>query len=756
MGNEIILKRTLDEYFNKGMEAYSKGQLSIARRNLINAEIQLLKLSSTSSKELAKQRRKRAEEIDQLVIKIEEKMRELKQVSDQGNYSDNPFSKANTKATDGLQFPAVPEVSLDEALKNLYLLEGLQRVKQQVSDLVDRMRFDSLRRKEGLPVPELSMHMVFVGNPGTGKTTVARIIAQIYKALGVLSKGGFVEVDSSDLVAGYIGQTALKTRAVIEKAMGGVLFIDEAYTLVHENKNNDFGQEAIDTLNKVMEDNRSDLCVIVAGYEDKMKAFIESNKGLESRFRKFIYFDDYSGQELCNIFDQICRSNGDKLTEDALCTVHLYLIDKSKNKFTANARSVRNLFEDICEIRSRRVAKIETPTFEELATITIDDIPIEIKDALSHASDDAIEQINKSSEPSIDFLQQDANPVTADDYVDNGINSDNQMVLTEDNSGQTDLLFKYSEELHGYDSELSPEKQLLEYKQQNGKTLFKWDDIPTVSFADISGLEDVKERVNRKVLLPLKEPHIFDGYELKNGGGLFLYGPPGTGKTMIASAIAHEVDAKFCSIKPSDILKTGVGNTEKAIATLFAEARRFEKAVICFDEFDSLAMKDTKSSISRQIRSELLAQIQGVEAYKEQDKSHLMFLIAITNKPWNVDSAFLRPGRFGEKVYVGLPDNKARYGIIRNRIEKLLSKGLVTIDEDFDISFIVENTNGFNCSDVSNLLDRIEEVSVLNYKETGKKTINHSCVLEALKTVHSSVQLEDVDKLQEWMQENDK
>ena len=133
-----------------------------------------------------------------------------------------------------------------------------------------------------------------------------------------------------------------------------------------------------------------------------------------------------------------------------------------------------------------------------------------------------------------------------------------------------------------------------------------------------------------------------------------------------------------------------------------------------------------------------------------------MFLIAITNKPWNVDSAFLRPGRFGEKVYVGLPDNKARYGIIRNRIEKLLSKGLVTIDEDFDISFIVENTNGFNCSDVSNLLDRIEEVSVLNYKETGKKTINHSCVLEALKTVHSSVQLEDVDKLQEWMQENDK
>ena len=153
MGNEIILKRTLDEYFNKGMEAYSKGQLSIARRNLINAEIQLLKLSSTSSKELAKQRRKRAEEIDQLVIKIEEKMRELKQVSDQGNYSDNPFSKSNTKATDGLQFPAVPEVSLDEALKNLYLLEGLQRVKQQVSDLVDRMRFDSLRRKEGLPVP---------------------------------------------------------------------------------------------------------------------------------------------------------------------------------------------------------------------------------------------------------------------------------------------------------------------------------------------------------------------------------------------------------------------------------------------------------------------------------------------------------------------------------------------------------------------------------------------------------------------------
>ena len=283
---------------------------------------------------------------------------------------------------------------------------------------------------------------------------------------------------------------------------------------------------------------------------------------------------------------------------------------------------------------------------------------------------------------------------------------------------------------------------------------FNWDNLPEVGFDDIAGLEEVKEAVRVKVLLPLKNPEVFEGYERKSGGGLCLYGPPGTGKTMIAAAIAREIGAKFCSVKPSDLLQTGIGNTEKAIKALFAEARSFPCAVIYFDEMDSIAPKDTKAQHAKQLRSEFLAQLQGVDSYSK-DKGNILFLVSATNKPWAIDSAFLRPGRFGTRVYVGLPDAPARRYIIEKRFEKIQKAGKVTVSADIDIAKAVEATNGFNCSDISNLLDKIVENSAIRSLETGEKIIMPADVEKALEEIHSTVQADDIVKLKEWKGEND-
>lgn len=299
----------------------------------------------------------------------------------------------------------------------------------------------------------------------------------------------------------------------------------------------------------------------------------------------------------------------------------------------------------------------------------------------------------------------------------------------------------------------SPEDELLG-GAEGGDSGFIWDNIPTIGFDDIAGLEEVKEVVQIKVLLPLKNPEAFSGYEKKNGGGLCLYGPPGTGKTMIAAAIAKEIGAKFCSVKPSDLLQQGAGNTEKAVRTLFQQARKFPCAVIYFDEMDSISPKNTRSQYAKQLRSEFLAQLQGIESYGK-DTGNLLFLVCATNKPWDIDSAFLRPGRFGTKVYVGLPDEKAREYMVRKRIGKIRDKGIVSIGDDLDIPNVVEKTSGFNCSDITNLLDRIEELSIIRGIRTGEKYINNGDFDAALEDIHSSVQTEDLIKLKEWRSEND-
>ena len=267
--------------------------------------------------------------------------------------------------------------SVDDLLNELNGLIGLDKVKEDVNSLINVVRVNQIRKDKGMNTMPLSLHLVFSGNPGTGKTTVARLLSKIYREIGVLSKGHLVEVERSDLVAGYVGQTAIKTQEVIEKADGGILFIDEAYTLNKEG--NDFGQEAIDTLLKEMEDRRDDFIVIVAGYPKLMEEFLDSNPGLRSRFNKFIYFNDYSAQELIDIFDKMCDEAGYRLEDDAHSSACSFL-EKQYNTRTdsfANARLVRNYFETIVIRQSNRVAQIVEPNEQVLSTIIADDLPDE-------------------------------------------------------------------------------------------------------------------------------------------------------------------------------------------------------------------------------------------------------------------------------------------------------------------------------------------------------------------------------------------
>ena len=267
-----------------------------------------------------------------------------------------------------------PPEKIEDLKKELNEYIGLDTVKKEVESLINLVTVQKMRKENGLPVNDLSLHMVFSGNPGTGKTMVARLMARIYKSLGILSKGHLVEVDRSGLVAGYVGQTAIKTGEAIQKAMGGVLFIDEAYALTNRG-GNDYGQEAVDTLLKAMEDHRDDLIVIVAGYTELMEEFVHSNPGLESRFNRFLNFPDYTVQEMMDIFDMRCRKSGYELSEDARGLLRSLLALLSLDiKGFGNARGVRNLFERTVAAQANRLAAQPEVTREMLMTLTADDL----------------------------------------------------------------------------------------------------------------------------------------------------------------------------------------------------------------------------------------------------------------------------------------------------------------------------------------------------------------------------------------------
>ncbi len=285
-----------------------------------------------------------------------------------------PVQSATGPAQSEPEAVPVKEEPEEDPMETLNSLIGLDKIKHDVKELTNFAKIQKARKDAGLKSVPVSLHLVFTGNPGTGKTTVARILAKLYRQIGVLSKGQLVEVDRSGLVAGYVGQTALKTQEQIEKALGGVLFIDEAYTLA--SRSEDFGQEAIDTILKAMEDHRDDLIVIVAGYTEPMERFINSNPGLKSRFNKYIEFPDYTLDELMGIFDLNCKKYDYIIEEETRAHVREKLASMklaSLENF-ANARAVRNVFEDIITNQASRIAGMENPTLEDLKTITNDDL----------------------------------------------------------------------------------------------------------------------------------------------------------------------------------------------------------------------------------------------------------------------------------------------------------------------------------------------------------------------------------------------
>ena len=265
---------------------------------------------------------------------------------------------------------------INDLMAELNSLTGLKTVKEDLNALIDLMRVQKMREENGMKQTDINKHMVFMGNPGTGKTTVARLLAEIYAGIGVVEKGHLVEVDRSGLVSGYIGQTAMKVQDVVEEALGGILFVDEAYTLTSSKGQNDFGQEAVDTLLKAMEDHRDDLIVIVAGYTDLMQEFLDSNPGLRSRFNKYIVFEDYTAEEQFEIFCFMCKGMDYVLSKEAAKEAERFFKERNENKpeTYANARDVRNYLEKAISNQATRIVQLKNVDKETLAILEREDL----------------------------------------------------------------------------------------------------------------------------------------------------------------------------------------------------------------------------------------------------------------------------------------------------------------------------------------------------------------------------------------------
>ena len=302
-----------------------------------------------------------------------------KGLENSSSYNPNASEKSEEKSEESTEENSDENVeeeeSLEDILAKLNSLVGLENVKSDVNSLINLIQIRKIREERGIKQPDMSLHLVFSGNPGTGKTTVARLLGEIYSKLGILSRGHLVETDRSGLVAGYVGQTAIKTQDKIKEALGGILFIDEAYALSASKGENDFGEEAIDTILKAMEDHRDDFIVIVAGYPKLMDEFLHSNPGLESRFNKHLFFDDYTPQELFDIFVSMEEKSSLKLDKKAekFLKGHFEDVYKCRGDNFANGRYVRNIFEKALSNQADRLVTIEELSDDDLNTLVIDD-----------------------------------------------------------------------------------------------------------------------------------------------------------------------------------------------------------------------------------------------------------------------------------------------------------------------------------------------------------------------------------------------
>lgn len=282
-----------------------------------------------------------------------------------------------------MRITAEVQAQIEALQQQLDSLVGLPNAKRELRHLINFIKIQGMRVDHGLASVKMTYHLVFTGNPGTGKTTVARIIGRIYKLLGVLSSGHFVETDRAGLVAGYVGQTALKVQDVVKKATGGVLFIDEAYALVQDDKDV-FGKEAIDSLLKAMEDLRDELVIIVAGYEHLMERFLQANPGFKSRFNHFVAFENFTTDELVAIFEQLCEKHDyvydEAFAEAIYAQLHALPVETLPN--FSNGRYIRNVFEKLATLQANRLAEQPEVTKEELQRLTIDDFEAGMRDQL--------------------------------------------------------------------------------------------------------------------------------------------------------------------------------------------------------------------------------------------------------------------------------------------------------------------------------------------------------------------------------------
>lgn len=323
-------------------------------------------------------KRREEEQADPRLSRSEEKVPTAADLL--GVKADKPKAKAEDDSAEEIAVQEAPEETLEEVLAELDSLVGMDGIKKNIRSLINLLKIQEERKKHDLPTVEIGLHQAYLGNPGVGKTTIARLIGRLYRAIGRLSKGQLVETDRAGLVGGYVGQTAIKTTKLLEAANGGVLFIDEAYSLVPESGEQDFGQEAITTILKFMEDNRDDFVLIVAGYPNEMNRFLDSNPGLVSRFNSTVDFPDYTEGELYSIFELLLKKNNyvvhqtvkNRVQEDFGSLV------ANKGKNFSNGRLVRRYFETAVSAQADRLAALEAPTKAQLRRLVVSDLPTDL------------------------------------------------------------------------------------------------------------------------------------------------------------------------------------------------------------------------------------------------------------------------------------------------------------------------------------------------------------------------------------------